>query len=230
MKNFQRDNRSGGSGGWKGPSKFGAKKPWERSSGGGRDTGDRPMMHKATCNECGQSCEVPFKPNGRKPVFCSNCFKREEGPAPQRFGDRGGDRGGDRDSGRQMFGEKPLYKAVCDTCGNSCEVPFRPTGEKPIYCRQCFVKPVGKGNYASAPRATEDYKEHFRMINKKLDTILKALSLSPSVEMKAVPKEQEFTEETDVFSFEMPKEKKASKKKVEDAPVAKKAKSKKRTA
>ena len=38
------------------------------------------MMHKATCNECGQACEVPFKPNGRKPVFCSNCFKREEGP------------------------------------------------------------------------------------------------------------------------------------------------------
>ncbi len=130
------------------------------------------MMHKATCNECGQACEVPFKPNGRKPVFCSNCFKREEGPAPMRFGDKGGD----RDSGRQMFGEKRLYEAVCDTCGNSCEVPFRPTGEKPIYCRQCFVKPEGRTNTFAAPKPSEDYKDHFRMINKKLDTLLALLS------------------------------------------------------
>lgn len=163
MKNFQRDTRPGG---WKGPNKFGAKKPWERSSLG-RDT-DRPMMHKATCSECGQACEVPFKPNGRKPVFCSNCFKREEGPSPRRFDDR--------ESGRQMFGEKRLYEAVCDTCGNNCEVPFRPTGEKPIYCRQCFVKPDGRTQSAQPPRSTEDYKDHFRMINKKLDAILKALS------------------------------------------------------
>ena len=122
---------------------------------------------------------------------------------------------GDRDSGRPAFGEKRLYEAVCDTCGNNCEVPFRPTGEKPVYCRQCFVKPDGRGASASAPRSTEDYKDHFRMINKKLDAILKVLSPVPAVLDK--PKEQEETEEADVFTFEKPKEKK------------KKAKAKKRT-
>jgi CxxC-x17-CxxC domain-containing protein len=38
-------------------------------------------MHKATCADCGKSCEVPFRPSGDKPVFCSECFgsKREAG-------------------------------------------------------------------------------------------------------------------------------------------------------
>lgn len=38
---------------------------------------DRPMMHPAICSECDKECEVPFKPNGSKPVFCRDCFKRE---------------------------------------------------------------------------------------------------------------------------------------------------------
>jgi CxxC-x17-CxxC domain-containing protein len=32
-------------------------------------------MHPATCADCGNQCEVPFKPTGEKPVFCSNCFE-----------------------------------------------------------------------------------------------------------------------------------------------------------
>lgn len=35
----------------------------------------RPMAFKAVCSECGNDCELPFKPNGRKPVFCSRCFQ-----------------------------------------------------------------------------------------------------------------------------------------------------------
>lgn len=69
-----RDSKPGG---WKGGSKFGDKKPWER--GGGRGDFAKPMMHSATCAECNASCEVPFKPNGRKPVLCSNCFKKGDG-------------------------------------------------------------------------------------------------------------------------------------------------------
>jgi CxxC-x17-CxxC domain-containing protein len=55
-----------------------------RSSGGGssggfrRDFGPREM-HKATCSECGQECEVPFKPTEGKPVFCKECYKKKKG-------------------------------------------------------------------------------------------------------------------------------------------------------
>jgi len=26
------------------------------------------------CSSCGKACELPFRPNGRKPVYCSACF------------------------------------------------------------------------------------------------------------------------------------------------------------
>ncbi len=46
----------------------------ERGGFGGANRGDTSMMHSAVCFECGKDCEVPFKPSGSKPVFCSICF------------------------------------------------------------------------------------------------------------------------------------------------------------
>lgn len=31
-----------------------------------------------------------------------------------------------------------MGKAICSECGNECEVPFEPTGGKPIFCRDCY--------------------------------------------------------------------------------------------
>jgi len=36
--------------------------------------------------------------------------------------------------------EKTMYKAVCADCRKDCEVPFKPTGERPVYCKECFSK------------------------------------------------------------------------------------------
>jgi len=48
----------------------------EFNSGGFRkDFGPR-KMHKAVCSECGQECEVPFKPSEGKPVFCKECYMK----------------------------------------------------------------------------------------------------------------------------------------------------------
>ena len=44
---------------------------------GGGDS-PRPALHGATCAECGKPCEVPFKPSGDRPVYCSNCFKSKK--------------------------------------------------------------------------------------------------------------------------------------------------------
>ncbi len=58
------------------------KKPWENRSSG-------PMTHhQATCTNCGDSCEVPFKPVSGKPIFCRKCFVKT--------GDTGAGRAGDR--------------------------------------------------------------------------------------------------------------------------------------
>lgn len=31
-------------------------------------------LYNATCTTCGKSCEVPFRPDGKKPVLCRDCF------------------------------------------------------------------------------------------------------------------------------------------------------------
>ena len=36
--------------------------------------------------------------------------------------------------------ERPLYQAVCAECRKECEVPFKPSGERPVFCKECFAK------------------------------------------------------------------------------------------
>ena len=51
--------------------------------------------------------------------------------------DRGGPR---RDFGARDFGPREMHKATCSECGEECEVPFKPTDGKPVYCRECYRK------------------------------------------------------------------------------------------
>lgn len=37
-------------------------------------------------------------------------------------------------------GGRMMYKAVCADCHKDCEVPFKPSGERPVYCKECFAK------------------------------------------------------------------------------------------
>ena len=56
------------------------------SSGGGGGYGGgelrrrrrtrQPEMHPVTCAQCGKETEVPFKPSGDRPVYCSDCFSK----------------------------------------------------------------------------------------------------------------------------------------------------------
>ena len=55
--------RSGGYGGDRGGSRFGR-----------RD--DRPReMFDAKCGDCGNDCQIPFKPKEDRPVYCRECFQ-----------------------------------------------------------------------------------------------------------------------------------------------------------
>ncbi|MHB8960822.1 MAG: CxxC-x17-CxxC domain-containing protein [Candidatus Limnocylindrales bacterium] len=48
-------------------------------SGYASDGYSRPEreMFSATCSSCGREAQVPFRPNGSKPVYCSDCFKTQ---------------------------------------------------------------------------------------------------------------------------------------------------------
>jgi CxxC-x17-CxxC domain-containing protein len=41
---------------------------------------------------------------------------------------------------RDFGGPREMHKAVCADCGQECEVPFKPTEGRPVYCRECFAK------------------------------------------------------------------------------------------
>ena len=34
--------------------------------------------HQTTCDGCHKPCDVPFIPNGKKPVYCRNCYKGKD--------------------------------------------------------------------------------------------------------------------------------------------------------
>ncbi|MBN1385769.1 DNA-directed RNA polymerase [Candidatus Woesearchaeota archaeon] len=60
----------------------GAGRGGGRGFRGGRDFGPKEM-HKATCSECGQECEVPFKPGkdadgNPRPVYCKECYRKRK--------------------------------------------------------------------------------------------------------------------------------------------------------
>jgi CxxC-x17-CxxC domain-containing protein len=48
------------------------------NSGGGYSSGPREMF-SATCSSCGREAQVPFRPSGAKPVYCSDCFSSQRG-------------------------------------------------------------------------------------------------------------------------------------------------------
>lgn len=54
----------------------------------------------------------------------------------------GGNRFGKNNSRNNNFNRTPLemHKATCSKCKKECEVPFKPTEGKPVYCKECFEK------------------------------------------------------------------------------------------
>jgi len=93
-----------------------------------------------------------------------------------------------------------LYDAVCDECGKNCKVPFKPSGNKPVYCSECFEKKGGRdGNRQrdrqdssrrnfggrDSGRSSQSYTgdrsisqltEKIGVLNTKLDKIINLLS------------------------------------------------------
>jgi len=52
----------------------------------------------------------------------------------------------DRDSGGGYnSGPREMHKATCADCQKECEVPFKPSGDRPVYCRECFSKRKNEG-------------------------------------------------------------------------------------
>ena len=95
-------------------------------------------------------------------------------------------------SGSSYRGDMEKFDAICSNCGKSCQVPFRPDGKKPVYCKDCFdaprtMHPTFKRNpRVSAERVASptpsgegktigDLTRQIAAMNAKIDTMLKIL-------------------------------------------------------
>jgi|TARA_B100002003_G_C13982385_1_gene474999 CxxC-x17-CxxC domain-containing protein len=109
-----------------------------------------------------------------KPSRSRGSSRRDSGRS-----DRGGSRDFDRRDSDSRFGgrrAKPeMHDVVCDKCGKECEVPFKPTSSKPVYCSNCFEKEGGdsRGSRSGPGSSSKDLEQ----INKKLDKIMQALEI-----------------------------------------------------
>lgn len=98
-----------------------------------------------------------------------------------------------RDGGDYERGERRMFRATCAQCGRDCEVPFKPTGERPIYCSNCYEGQQGgriERSFNDRPRWNTGTRENFgnrqnresgnwqqlAAIESKLDKILKILA------------------------------------------------------
>jgi len=43
---------------------------------------------------------------------------------------------GNFDNGRSE--PREMHDAVCSECNKTCQVPFKPTEGKPVYCKDCY--------------------------------------------------------------------------------------------
>ncbi len=131
-----------------------------------------------------------------------------------RFG-RGRSSGGfNRRSGRRD--EKTMHTVICDGCKKECEVPFKPTEGKPVYCNDCF-KSRGKSNKTNQQC---NCKEELDKVNQKIDLILelvKGIKTMHTSNVEQVAKTQdtrsESVSEKETVLSEKPKTKKVAVKK-----------------
>ncbi len=55
-------------------------------------------------------------------------------------GDRGFGRGFNR-------GPREMFDVKCSDCGIDTQVPFKPSGDRPVYCKECYQKHRPKRDY-----------------------------------------------------------------------------------
>ena len=36
--------------------------------------------------------------------------------------------------------KRKMFKIKCSDCGKDAEVPFEPSGDRPVYCKDCYRK------------------------------------------------------------------------------------------
>jgi len=118
----------------KNPSSSGSQGFYNKSSGAGTGAVE---LFEAQCWNCGKTAQVPFKPDGKRPVYDQDCLKkiaegkliplpeRMPSPARARYGSSLGDLGIEFESGKQMVKQTPRVEAYAGARGDNRDMGSR---------------------------------------------------------------------------------------------------------
>lgn len=90
-----------------------------------------------TCRDCG--AEFSFTASEQE-FYAQKGFTNEPGRCPECRAARkqNNNRGGFGRSNSGFRSEREMHDATCASCGTQTQVPFKPSGDRPVYCRDCF--------------------------------------------------------------------------------------------
>lgn len=98
-----------------------------------------------TCRDCGK--EFVFTA-GEQEFFAQKGFTNTPSRCPECRAARKAS--GGYSGGGYERREREMFPAVCAQCGKETQVPFRPSGDRPVYCSDCYSaqRPSGgRGRY-----------------------------------------------------------------------------------
>jgi CxxC-x17-CxxC domain-containing protein len=102
-----------------------------------------------TCRDCGQAFTFT---SGEQDFYASRGFTE-----PGRCADCRAARKAQRDGGGSSYSSygtssygserapREMFSATCSSCGQEAQVPFQPSGDKPVYCSTCFEQRRASG-------------------------------------------------------------------------------------
>lgn len=102
-----------------------------------------------TCVDCSQQFEFTASEQQfyadrqfSEPRRCPSCRAAKKAA---RGDSGGGSYSGGGNSGYSS-GPREMFSATCSSCGREAQVPFRPSGAKPVYCSDCFTNQRASSN------------------------------------------------------------------------------------
>jgi len=91
-----------------------------------------------TCRDCDK--EFTFSAS-EQDFFAEKGFTNEPGRCPDcRAARKQSSGGGYNSRGGGGYQQREMHPAVCAECGKETQVPFRPSGDRPVYCSDCFSR------------------------------------------------------------------------------------------
>lgn len=103
------------------------------------------------CRDCNQ--EFTFT-SGEQEFYASRGLTNTPSRCPECRAARkqAGGQGGQRTGFREREA-RPMYTAICASCGNEATVPFQPREDRPVYCRDCFQPQPRPSQYSDTGRS-----------------------------------------------------------------------------